>query len=177
MSVQSQSELETRPRPAGVGAGSLLLPAPGSLQTWMQPAASGQLSQEPGRTPVPAHTSWILGSRRCPLLLKEPDISYRRPQLQLAVLRCSGFSSKCFQVLKWTLIAASCHTAGVAFPLSHLLEKSCVCSGPHPCCFGTGPTATSPPIPTCSSHPGHLILPKQSPAKAGFLGDSLCRDA
>lgn len=65
------------------------------------------------RTPDPAHTSCIPGpkSHQCPLLLEEPDISYRKPQLQLAMLRCSGFFSRCFQELKWTLIAASCHTA------------------------------------------------------------------
>lgn len=67
---------------------------------------------QPGRTPDPAHTPCIPGSHRCPLLHKEPDISYRQPQLQLAVLRCSGFSSRCFQALRWTLTAASCHTAG-----------------------------------------------------------------
>lgn len=71
------------------------------------PAAPGQLSQESQPT-YPGF--WGATNPLC--CLGSQTFPPEKPQLQLATLRCSGFSSKCFQALKWTLIAASCHAAG-----------------------------------------------------------------
>lgn len=172
MSVHSQSELETRPRPAGMGAGSLLLPHCRSGCN-LQPLDSCHRSQV-GHQPQPTHPGfWEATNALCCL------------RSQTSPTEGLSFTWLCSGALVFPL-NVSRHSSGhslqppatllVAFPLSHLLEKSCVCSDPHLSCFGTGPTATSP-IPRCSSHPEHLILPKQSPAKAGFRGESLCREA
>lgn len=75
------------------------------------------------------------------------------------------------------LIAAYCHTKVrllVSSQASRKVDQSCLCSDPHPSfCLGAGPTATSPPLLRCSSHPGQASTASGSgkqAAKAGLLG-------